>query len=99
VTGRESLGAMALAEVAAVLIQHGGLICRPSVEEDEGLVTLTVTIHPHGQGNIHDALESLELMNALHYLQDVATLRALCSKYDIAAARLEALLFKTPDAP
>ena len=93
-TGREQLTALALAEVAAVLAQHGGLICQPTVEEEDGQIVLTVTVHPQGQATIHDALCAVELLNALQYLRDMATLRALAARYDIAPEQLEALLPK-----
>lgn len=84
-----------LAEVAEVLARHGRLRCVPTVStsEGEGLV-LTVTCAPEAQDGIKPAMEAFELYNALAYLQDVASLRALAAKYDIDPAALERLLPK-----
>jgi hypothetical protein len=76
-----------LSELVAVLTDHHTLLCCPTVAHEGAHLILTVEISGGG-------LAELSLRHELEYLADVATLRALCSKYDIPAARLEALLPK-----
>ena len=82
-------GVALLAEVATVLWEHKDLHCAPAVEEEDGLVTLTVTLHPVDTG---EALEGLEVLHELTYLSGLATVRAFCDDYGIDAAALESLL-------
>lgn len=84
-------GVALLAEVTNVLLQHGSLHCAPAVEEEDGLVTLTVTLHPVDVG---EALEGLAVMNELNYLGGLAQVRAFADSYGIDAAKLEALIQK-----
>lgn len=84
-------GVALLAEVLSVLAAHGGLHCAPAVEEEDGLVTLTVTFHPVDTG---EALEGLEVMSELRYLSELSQVRAFAAAYNIDATKLEALIQK-----
>lgn len=82
-----------VAELAAQLAEFGRLRCTPTVEEEDGAVVLTVRFKAATE---HDALQTLELYQALRELQDMTTVRALAARYDIDSAELEAL-FKRRD--
>jgi hypothetical protein len=76
-----------ISELVAVLESYHTLLCRPSVVHEGAHLTLTVEISGGG-------LMQLSMLHELEYLQDMAQLRALCSRYDIPAAALERLLPK-----
>lgn len=78
-----------LAEVAAVLARHGQMPCAPEVIEEDGLVTLTVTLRPQTTAQ---ALEQLEVLGVLQYVVDVGQMRALAEKYGIDPVLIEAVL-------
>lgn len=84
-------GVALLGEVAAVLAAHGRLKCTPSVKEDDGLFTVSVTLHPPTPD---EAMEGLEVFNELSYLAGLAQVRLFATDYGIDAAALEALLPK-----
>lgn len=77
-----------LAEVAAVLAKHGGVACALTVEVKDGGVRLT--IETEAQMDLY----SVELLHELRYVADIATMRALCAKYDISTESLEAYVHK-----
>ena len=79
-------------EVASALNECAGLLCAPSIDEDDGVVTLTVRIDPIGQPTLGGACEVLELFNSLRRVVDAGTLRGLAKHYGIDPSRTEALL-------
>jgi len=81
-------GIAVLAEVVAVLARHSNLRVTPVVEEDRGVVALTVRIKAEGE----DGLQVLSLLHELQYVVDTAQVRAIAAQYDIEPAKLEALL-------
>lgn len=81
-------GIAVLAEVVAVLARHTNLRVTPVVEEDRGVVALTVRIKAEGE----DGLQVLSLLHELQYVQDTAQVRAIAATYNIDAARLESLI-------
>lgn len=83
------LDAVLICEVAAVLAEHGRLRCVPSVEIDDGALTVTLVVKPTEPG---DEFEALELYQRLCYVRDICQLRSLAYRYDIDPAALEALL-------
>lgn len=82
-------GVALLSEVAQVLREHGHMPCSPVLEDCDGRMVLTVTMHASDGGM---AMEQLELTVALQRLQSRAQLRSIAKLYDIDAAKLEALL-------
>jgi hypothetical protein len=71
-----------LSEVADALAEHGHLLCCPTVRMEEGVATLTVAIPVQ-------ELSDLELYERLRRVQDLATARALATRYGIPPERLE----------
>ena len=86
----ERIMAVALAEVADVLAQHGDLRCAPEVEKDgDGAVRLTVTVAcPSG------ALGVVELFYGLRHVCGVGQMRSLAVEYGIDESALIAFLRK-----
>ncbi len=86
------MDALLIAEVAATLVRYNHLRCALDIDLDDGslLVTLQVVGEP-GDPYV------LSLRDDLRYIHDVATLRAIATRYDIPAAALEALLPKERD--
>lgn len=87
-TTTNARGIAVLAEVVAVLARHTNLRVTPVVEEDRGVVALTVRIKAEGE----DGLQVLSLLHELQYVTDVAQVRAIAAQYNIDAVRLEALI-------
>jgi len=87
-TTAKSKGIAVLAEVVAVLARHSNLRVTPVVEEDRGVVALTVRVQSDGE----DGLQVLSLLHELQHVADIAQVRAIAATYDIDAAKLEALL-------
>ena len=83
------LDAVLICEVAAVLAEHGRLRCVPSVEMDDGALTVTLVVRPTEPAAEFSALE---LYQRLCYVRAVCQLRSLACRYDIDPAALEALL-------
>jgi hypothetical protein len=81
-----------LAELAAVLARHPEQRCAPAIEHDRERDETRLTVTFHQQETVAGDLETVEMVQELQYLVDMAQLRALASKYDIDAKRLEALL-------
>ncbi len=79
-------------EVAAALNECAGLLCVPSVEEEDGTVTLTLRVDPLAQPTTGGAVAVVELYNALCRVVDVGTLRAIATHYDINPQDVERLL-------
>lgn len=77
--------------------QEGGvtLVCRPSVEAvgHNGVIRLTVDVDPADQEWGHDA-RVFALYEALRRVADLATMRALCSRYGIDPADITRQLNK-----
>ncbi len=71
-----------LAELAEVLAQCGRLDCAPAVEtnDDSDVVTITVVVEAK-DGNT--GAEVYELFLAVQRVVDLATMRALCQRYNI----------------
>jgi hypothetical protein len=91
------LRAAILAEVAAVLAAHGRLACEPTLACEDGTVTLTVVVRPEQRGPAQYALDTLNLGSDLQRMCDIATMRALCARYDLDPAWLERALDPPPD--
>lgn len=90
-------GLALMAEVVSVLARHQELPVVPEVEmdkTDDGLVSVTLTMHPR---STHEALDALALRDELQFVRDVAQMRGFAETYGIDAARLEAVL-PTDDA-
>lgn len=81
-------GLAVLAEVVAVLARHTRLRVTPTVDMENGVMSLVVTATADGD----DGLQVLALADELKYVQDVATVRAICGSYNIKPEQLEALL-------
>ena len=77
-----------MAEVVAVLARYPMLRVAPVVDHEDGVLALTVSV----AADEDDGLQVLALADDLRYVADMATIRHLSSRYDIPAARLEALL-------
>lgn len=90
--GNKSIALMA--EVVAVLARYPGLRCAPIVDQDDGLLSLSITVDV-------DDLQVVSMGHELKYVADVATMRYITREYDIDAAKLEALLplLTADDAP
>lgn len=83
-------GAVAIVgEVADALAAHPRMPCAPTIVEEDGLWTLSVTFRP---ASVTEALEVLELATALRRVQDVAQIRGFADRYQVDAAALEALI-------
>ena len=78
-----------LAEVADVLGRHGQLRCVPSIDEDEGVLTVSVAIYAEREDH---AFDRLELKQDLQYLIDSAQLRGFASRYGIDSKDIERVL-------
>lgn len=74
-----------LAEVVAVMARYPGLRCAPVVDQEEGLLSISITIDS-------DHLQAVSLGHDLKYVADVAQVRHIAREYSIDAAKLEALL-------
>lgn len=85
--GNETAAALTR-EIAEVLAAHGATLCRPSIVEEDGQWTLSLTFTAP---TTEAALEILELATELRRVQDVAQLRALAAEYDIDATAVERL--------
>ena len=81
--GNRSIALMA--EVVAVLARYPGLRCAPIVDQQEGLLSISITIDS-------DDLQVVSLGHELKYVADVAQVRHIAREYNIDAAKLEALL-------
>lgn len=91
-------GLALMAEVVGVLARHKELRVSPQVETDvqeDGLVTVTLTVHPT---TADEGLEALSLHDELRYVADVTTVRGIVATYGLAAAPLEAMLRQRDDA-
>ncbi len=89
-----------LVELADVFARfpYAALRCTPTITTDEdGRLRLSVDVVPEDQPSPQDAFRVLSLFGELQYICDVAQMRALCAKYDIPSAQLEALLPKKED--
>lgn len=84
-------GVAVVAEVADVLWRHGQLPCTPVVKEEDGLITLTLTLRP---ATVGEALDGLEVLAELQRVADVAQMRAFAGKYGIAAEEIDPALRK-----
>lgn len=82
-------GIATLREVADVLARHGDVCCLPTIEEEDGAISMTLRLVADTVGA---SLANLEFFEDSRRLQDRVTLRALAQRYDIDAAQLEALL-------
>lgn len=78
-----------LAEVVGVLAQHQDLPVVPSVDMEDGVLTVTLAVHPPSS---HDALEALALRDELRCLLDTVQVRELAVRYDLSPDDLEPLL-------
>lgn len=81
--GNKSIALMA--EVVAVLARYPGLRCAPVVDQEDGLLSLSITIDS-------DDMQVVSLGHELKYVADVAQVRHIAREYNIDAAKLEALL-------
>lgn len=84
-----------LKEIVGVLAEHERLRCDLAVERKGKCIT--VALHIDDPNDYDDepgvnGLEILALFHELTYLSDVGQIRAFASRYDIDAAKLEALL-------
>lgn len=68
---------------------YGRLLALPTVECVDGQVILTLVIIPTQPT---EELQALGLYDELRYVADIAQMRELCSRYDIAPDALERLL-------
>ena len=84
-----SAGVARLVEVAGIFYAHGRLTCTPTVKEEDGQISVTVTLHA---ADVGDALDGLELLAELKYLSDVAQVRRFATDYGIDPAALETLI-------
>ena len=76
---------MLVGELADVLEQFRDLQCAPSVECEDGAVTLTVSLPSQ-------TLDNLNLFNELRRATDVHQMRAIADRYGIDPQRVEALM-------
>ena len=83
-------------ELAATLAQHDSILCHPTIEEEDGLWTLSVTFRPTTNTQ---ALEVLELMSELRKLQDLAQLRGLAERYHLDPVEVETWLDRSIKLP
>lgn len=81
--GNKSIALMA--EVVAVLARYPGLRCAPVVDQEDGLLSLSITLDS-------DHLDVVALGHDLKFVADVAQVRHIAREYDIDASKLEALL-------
>jgi len=92
-------GLAIMAEVVSVLARHQTLRVAPDVAidiKDDGLVTVTLTVHPT---SAHDGLEALALHDDLRCLLDTVQVRELAVRYDLSPDDLDPLLRKIHGAP
>ena len=85
-------GVALMAEVVSVLAGHQTLRVTPEVATDEkadGLVTLTLTVHPTSTS---ESLEALSLLDELQGLLDMVQVRELAMRYDLSPDDLDPLL-------
>lgn len=83
-----------VAEVADALAPYGNISCHPTIEEDDGLWTLSIVFRPL---TLEQSLEVLELTARLSRIQDIAQLRGLVERYGSEFERLEGLLRSATD--
>lgn len=84
----KSKGIAVMAEVVAVLARHSNLRVTPVVEEDRGVVALTVRVAAEGS----DGLQVVSMLHELQHVANVAQLRAIVAEYGMDAKQLEAML-------
>jgi hypothetical protein len=92
-------GLALMAEIVSVLARHQGLRVAPAVETDdneEGLVTISLTLHPSTTGEM---LAALALHDELRCLLDIVQVRELASRYDLDPRELEPLLRRIHGEP
>lgn len=81
---------VALRDVAAVLARHGRLRAGITMDSEDGYVTVQIIL-PH-EADETAGLDAVSCADDLQHLADVATLYALCKKYDIPVDGLEAAI-------
>ena len=86
-----------LLEVIGVLREYEALRCTVEVETSDdrdgnGVVRLTIEVPTVGQVDIAGAMLAIEFYRDAKYLADVTQMRELAARYQIDAAKLEALL-------
>lgn len=81
-------GVAVMAEVVAVLARHSNLRVTPVVEEDRGVVALTVRVKSEGA----DGLQVVSMLHELQHVANIAQVRAIAELYKIDPDKLEALL-------
>lgn len=87
-TTRKSKSIAVLAEVVAVLARHPGLRVAPVLEDDGGVVALTISMQAEGE----DGLQVLALRHELEFVANVATMRFIAREHGIDAEKLQALI-------
>lgn len=86
---RNGLSLATLGEVAQACEGFEHLRCAPSVEEDDGIVTVVIRFHAADVGQAED---TLALMGLLQRVVDAAQLRGFSAKYGIPSDLVERVL-------